>query len=137
MSMTRSTGFDRSPGRRAGSPLRGQSASRPGSTHQLEFPARGLLLEHASAFRPRGAGRNPRRRANPGRRHSRNVYRDADGRVVAEQWTIHGGSHARLGGSPVGHTPTRRPPPPDQPRNCPGSLTQPNDVVESLRGLPP
>jgi poly(hydroxyalkanoate) depolymerase family esterase len=39
---------------------------------------------------------------SPGRRHSRSVYRDADGRVVAEQWTVHGGSHAWFGGSPVG-----------------------------------
>jgi poly(hydroxyalkanoate) depolymerase family esterase len=39
---------------------------------------------------------------SPGRRQSRSVYRDADGRVVAEQWTVHGGSHAWFGGSPVG-----------------------------------
>ena len=38
----------------------------------------------------------------PGRRHSRRMYRDADGRVVAEQWIVHGGSHAWFGGSPVG-----------------------------------
>ena len=35
-------------------------------------------------------------------RHSRRVYQDADGRVVAEQWSVHGGSHAWFGGSPVG-----------------------------------
>jgi poly(hydroxyalkanoate) depolymerase family esterase len=39
---------------------------------------------------------------NPGRRHSRRVFRDTDGRVVAEKWTVHGGSHAWSGGSPVG-----------------------------------
>lgn len=39
---------------------------------------------------------------SPGHRHSRRVYRDADGRVVAEQWSVHGGSHAWFGGSPVG-----------------------------------
>jgi poly(hydroxyalkanoate) depolymerase family esterase len=38
----------------------------------------------------------------PGRRCSRRTYRDADGRVVAEQWIVHGGSHAWSGGSPVG-----------------------------------
>ena len=37
-----------------------------------------------------------------GRRCSRSVYRDAGGTVVAEQWSVHGGSHAWFGGSPVG-----------------------------------
>ena len=37
---------------------------------------------------------------NDGHRHSRRVYRDADGRVVAEQWAVHGGAHAWVGGSP-------------------------------------
>jgi poly(hydroxyalkanoate) depolymerase family esterase len=40
--------------------------------------------------------------SNPGRRHSRRTYRDTEGRVVAEQWIVHGGSHAWSGGSPVG-----------------------------------
>jgi poly(hydroxyalkanoate) depolymerase family esterase len=39
---------------------------------------------------------------SPRNRHSRSVYQDADGRVVAEQWSVHGGSHAWSGGSPVG-----------------------------------
>ena len=39
---------------------------------------------------------------NPGRSHRRRMYQDADGTVVAEQWIIHGGSHAWFGGSPVG-----------------------------------
>jgi poly(hydroxyalkanoate) depolymerase family esterase len=39
---------------------------------------------------------------NPGRSHSRRIYRDADDRVVAEHWIVHGGSHAWSGGSPVG-----------------------------------
>ena len=34
------------------------------------------------------------------------VYPDADGRVVAEQWSVHGGSHAWFGGSRVGSYPT-------------------------------
>jgi poly(hydroxyalkanoate) depolymerase family esterase len=37
-----------------------------------------------------------------GRGYTRSVYHDADGRVVAEQWTLHGGAHAWSGGSPVG-----------------------------------
>jgi poly(hydroxyalkanoate) depolymerase family esterase len=38
----------------------------------------------------------------PGNRCSRSVYRDAGGTAVAEQWSVHGGSHAWFGGSPVG-----------------------------------
>jgi poly(hydroxyalkanoate) depolymerase family esterase len=41
-------------------------------------------------------------RDNPDRRHSRKIYRDEDGTVVAEQWIVHGGSHAWFGGSTVG-----------------------------------
>jgi poly(hydroxyalkanoate) depolymerase family esterase len=37
-----------------------------------------------------------------GRRYSRTVYRDADGVLVAERWTVHGGGHAWSGGSTVG-----------------------------------
>jgi poly(hydroxyalkanoate) depolymerase family esterase len=37
-----------------------------------------------------------------GRSHSCKIYRDVDGRVIAEQWIVHGGSHAWFGGSPVG-----------------------------------
>jgi poly(hydroxyalkanoate) depolymerase family esterase len=39
---------------------------------------------------------------SPGRSHTRRTYRDVGGRVVAEQWIVHGGSHAWSGGSPVG-----------------------------------
>jgi poly(hydroxyalkanoate) depolymerase family esterase len=38
----------------------------------------------------------------PGRSHSCRIYRDVEGRVIAEQWIVHGGSHAWFGGSPVG-----------------------------------
>jgi len=39
---------------------------------------------------------------NPGRNHRRTLYQDVDGTVVAEQWIVHGGSHAWFGGNPVG-----------------------------------
>jgi poly(hydroxyalkanoate) depolymerase family esterase len=37
-----------------------------------------------------------------GLRHTCSVYRDVSGRVVAEQWTVHGGGHAWFGGNPLG-----------------------------------
>jgi poly(hydroxyalkanoate) depolymerase family esterase len=37
-----------------------------------------------------------------GRTYTRNVYTDHHGRVIAEQWTIHGGGHAWYGGNTVG-----------------------------------
>lgn len=39
---------------------------------------------------------------NGGRSHSRSVYRDADDKVVAEKWNVHGAAHAWSGGSPSG-----------------------------------
>lgn len=47
---------------------------------------------------------------NAGHPYTRSVYRDAQNRVVAEQWTVHGGAHAWFGGSPTGsHTDARGP----------------------------
>jgi poly(3-hydroxybutyrate) depolymerase len=37
-----------------------------------------------------------------GRRFTRDVYEAADGTVVIEQWTVHGGGHAWFGGSTLG-----------------------------------
>jgi poly(hydroxyalkanoate) depolymerase family esterase len=37
-----------------------------------------------------------------GRAYTRSVYRDADGREVAERWIVHGAGHAWSGGSPRG-----------------------------------
>lgn len=42
------------------------------------------------------------RRSHGGRQFTRRVCRDADGKVRAEHWTIHGGGHAWSGGSPQG-----------------------------------
>ena len=36
------------------------------------------------------------------RRYTRSVFSDGADRVVAEQWTVHGGAHAWSGGSPTG-----------------------------------
>jgi poly(hydroxyalkanoate) depolymerase family esterase len=43
-----------------------------------------------------------RGRSQNGREFTRNVYRDDDGRVVAEHWIVHGAGHAWSGGSPRG-----------------------------------
>jgi hypothetical protein len=111
MSMTRSTRFDRSPGRRAGSPLRGQSTS--GRASRTSSSSRRVVLcSNTSAFRPRGAG-TTHGGDNPGRRHSRSVYetRTAGSSPSSGPFTA-----AHTPGSAAarwGNTPTRRAPPPD------------------------
>jgi poly(hydroxyalkanoate) depolymerase family esterase len=40
--------------------------------------------------------------ADGGREYTRRIYRNADGRVAAEHWTVHGGGHAWSGGSARG-----------------------------------
>ena len=37
-----------------------------------------------------------------GHAYTRTLHRDADGRVDAEHWLIHGAGHAWSGGSPAG-----------------------------------
>ena len=47
---------------------------------------------------------------NASHAYTRSVYRDAENRVVAEQWIVHGGAHAWFGGNPTGsHTDAQGP----------------------------
>jgi poly(hydroxyalkanoate) depolymerase family esterase len=43
-----------------------------------------------------------RGRSENGREFTRHLYRDAEGRIVAEHWVVHGAGHAWSGGSPRG-----------------------------------
>ncbi len=45
-----------------------------------------------------------------GHPYSRAVYRDLEGTVLAEQWTVHGGTHAWSGGNPAGSYADRKGP---------------------------
>jgi poly(3-hydroxybutyrate) depolymerase len=61
----------------------------------------------------RAGGTTPeiqRRRSSDGREFTHHAYRDADGRVVAEHWVVHGAGHAWSGGNPRGsYTDSRGP----------------------------
>ncbi|MBH2018856.1 MAG: PHB depolymerase family esterase [Burkholderiales bacterium] len=63
-------------------------------------PANGEHVVAASA----GASRPEHKRARSpnGRDYTRRVYKEADGRVVAEHWAVHGAGHAWSGGSAQG-----------------------------------
>jgi poly(3-hydroxybutyrate) depolymerase len=37
-----------------------------------------------------------------GRRYTRRIHHDAQGALIAEQWTVHGAAHAWSGGNPAG-----------------------------------
>ncbi len=87
-------------------PARGAAGPMPptivfhGDGDTTVHPANGAHVAAASAGaatpepQPRTKGR--------GRAHTRSVYRDAGGRVVAEHWVVHGAGHAWSGGSPQG-----------------------------------
>ena len=57
-----------------------------------------------------GAASPELERGSSGREYTRRIYRDADGRVVAEHWFVHGAGHAWSGGSARGsYTDTKGP----------------------------
>jgi poly(hydroxyalkanoate) depolymerase family esterase len=56
----------------------------------------------ASAARPGPAATVTSGQVPDGHRYTRRVHRDAAGRVVVEQWTVHQAGHAWSGGSPAG-----------------------------------
>jgi poly(hydroxyalkanoate) depolymerase family esterase len=59
--------------------------------------------ERAIAARAgQGAPESARARSVNGREYTQRRYRDADGRVVAEHWAVHGAGHAWAGGSARG-----------------------------------
>jgi poly(hydroxyalkanoate) depolymerase family esterase len=57
-----------------------------------------LMTSYADATVPE----SERKRSENGREFTHHVYRDADGRLVAEHWVVHGAGHAWSGGSPLG-----------------------------------
>ncbi len=65
-----------------------------------------LIASRVGAGRPGSASTKVQSTSHGGedgaRRHTRSVYRDLDGRAVAEQWTVHGAAHAWSGGSADG-----------------------------------
>lgn len=59
--------------------------------------------ERAVAARAgRDTPESTRARSANGREYTQRRYRDADGRVVAEHWVVHGAGHAWAGGSTQG-----------------------------------
>jgi len=56
----------------------------------------------AAARAGRATPERERGRRGKGREFTRQVFRDADGRVVTEHWIVHGAGHAWSGGSPRG-----------------------------------
>jgi poly(hydroxyalkanoate) depolymerase family esterase len=63
-------------------------------------PANGehVVAQHAS----RATAEGERARSGNGRDYTRRRYRDAQGRVVAEHWVVHGSGHAWSGGRAAG-----------------------------------
>ncbi|MDP9435033.1 MAG: PHB depolymerase family esterase [Actinomycetota bacterium] len=66
-----------------------------------------LIAPRVTALRATTAGAAPSPTVtvgtrDGGHRHTRAAHHDAHGRLVAEQWTVHGAGHAWSGGSPSG-----------------------------------
>jgi poly(hydroxyalkanoate) depolymerase family esterase len=60
------------------------------------------VLQHGLAGHDAGTPEVEQAKAAGGRKYTRSVHRSADGRVLAEHWTLHGGGHAWAGGSASG-----------------------------------
>ncbi|WP_088287230.1 PHB depolymerase family esterase [Ideonella sp. A 288] len=91
---------------RAGAPAAGPAAGRPptivfhGDRDTTVHPANG---EHVRVAVSSGdASHTERARQGDGHDHTRQVYRDDNGRVVAEHWVVHGAGHAWSGGRAAG-----------------------------------
>jgi poly(hydroxyalkanoate) depolymerase family esterase len=61
------------------------------------------VIAQASAATPTGLRTEVERGQVPGGHgYSRTIHRNGEGRIVLEQWLVHGGGHAWSGGSPAG-----------------------------------
>ena len=79
-----------------------------GDADPTVHPDNGRHVIAASAGR--SAAVETERMQHGGRASTRHVHRDGDGRVIAENWQVHGASHAWSGGNAAGsHTDSRGP----------------------------
>ena len=84
-------------------PARGKASGRPtivfhGDADNTVHPDNGSQVI-AAAVGMMEASEVQRESAAGGRQYTRKLHRAADGRVLAEEWVLHGGSHAWSGGS--------------------------------------
>jgi poly(hydroxyalkanoate) depolymerase family esterase len=91
---------------RAPGPMAANRSSVPmivfhGDQDKTVHPRNGDLVAAQAQAATRDSGRE-QGRVPGGHAYSRTIRRDAGGRVVLEQWVIHGAGHAWSGGSPAG-----------------------------------